>query len=83
MGSALSCESSSNPLGATTMKFVRLYAEAERDGQVRRIKNASGKTPEEYALALWRDGDIKGWLSLDKLIPGTKTPYLDASAAEA
>jgi hypothetical protein len=62
MGSALSCESSSNPLGATSINVCAAYAEAERDGQVRRKRNVNGKTPEEYALALWRDAEKKGWL---------------------
>jgi hypothetical protein len=48
--------------GRDQYEVCAAYAEAERDGQVRRIKNASGKTPEEYALALWRDGEKKGWL---------------------
>lgn len=49
-------------LGRDQYQVCAAYAEADRDGHVRRIKNASGKTPEEYALALWRDGYIKGWL---------------------
>ena len=38
------------------------YAEAEVDGEVLRRSNALNKSPEEYALALWRDGGKKGWL---------------------
>jgi hypothetical protein len=51
-----------NSFGRDQYQVCAAYAEAERGGQVRRIKNASGKTPEEYALALWRDGEKKGWL---------------------
>jgi len=32
------------------------YAQAERAGLVLRRRNASGFTPEGYALAVWRDG---------------------------
>jgi hypothetical protein len=49
-------------LGRDQHEVCAAYAEAERDGQVRRKKNVNGKTPEEYALALWRDGEKKGWL---------------------
>jgi hypothetical protein len=38
------------------------YAQAERDGLVERAKNITGHRPEDYAIALWRDGDRKGWL---------------------
>jgi hypothetical protein len=38
------------------------YAQAERDGLVERANNITGHSPEDYALALWRDGDRKGWL---------------------
>jgi hypothetical protein len=48
--------------GRDQYQVCAAYAEAERDGLVGRIKNTSGKTPEEYALALWRDGEKKGWL---------------------
>jgi hypothetical protein len=48
--------------GRDQYEVCAAYAEAERDGLVGRKRNASGKTPEEYALALWRDGEKKGWL---------------------
>ena len=48
------------PFGRGQCEVSTACAEAERDDQARSIWNASGKTPEEYALALWRDGDIKG-----------------------
>ncbi len=49
-------------LGFDQYQVCAAYAEAERDGQVRRKRNVNGKTPEEYALALWRDAEKKGWL---------------------
>ena len=38
------------------------YADAEVDGDVARKSNAHSRTPEEYARALWRDAEKKGWL---------------------
>lgn len=38
------------------------YADAEEDGEVLRKSNANGRTPEEYARALWRDAVKKGWI---------------------
>jgi hypothetical protein len=49
-------------LGRDEYRVCEAYAEAERDGQVKRSKNASGKSPDEYATALWRDAEQKGWL---------------------
>jgi DNA-binding transcriptional regulator YhcF (GntR family) len=37
------------------------YEQAERDGVVFREKNSSRKTAKEYAIALWNDGERKGW----------------------
>jgi hypothetical protein len=39
----------------------RAYAAAERDGQVGRVQNSKNLSAEEYADALWRDGERKGW----------------------
>ena len=41
---------------------VRAYAEAEQAGEVNRLRNASGYGTEQYARALWADGEKKGWL---------------------
>jgi DNA-binding transcriptional MocR family regulator len=50
--------------GLDRSALVRNYARAERSGLVRRKSRLSGATPEEYALALWRDGTgPKGWLN--------------------
>ena len=38
------------------------YADAEADGQVLRKSNANGRSPEEYARALWRDAQKKDWI---------------------
>jgi hypothetical protein len=43
--------------------IVPAYAQMERDGVVRRIKNVNGISPEEYADRLFRDGLTKGWLN--------------------
>jgi hypothetical protein len=37
------------------------FAEALRSGQVSWKNNVSGYSPEKYADAVWRDGEIKGW----------------------
>jgi hypothetical protein len=37
------------------------YALAESRGEVPRQSNEHDLTPEEYAHALWRDGERKGW----------------------
>ena len=43
-------------------EFVcRLYAQGERDGIVSRKSNRSRLSAEEYAEALWEDGEKKGW----------------------
>jgi hypothetical protein len=41
---------------------VGAYAEAELQGRVNRSSNLHDLTPEEYARALWRDGQRKGWI---------------------
>lgn len=42
--------------------ICRAYAEAERIGLVRRSSNVYGLSPEQYARALRRDGQRKGWI---------------------
>jgi hypothetical protein len=46
-------------------RCVREYAEAERRGEVSRKSDTSGRTPESYAKALFKDGIQKGWLKRD------------------
>ena len=43
-------------------RAVREYARAERAGKVQRKQDKNGQTPEEYAKALFRDGERKGWI---------------------
>ena len=50
-----------NELGRNRSAVCASYAKAERDKLVVRKNNTHGKTPEDYALALWNDGDKKGW----------------------
>ena len=38
------------------------YAAAEEAGIVKRKNNSSRLTSEKYAIALWRDGERRGWL---------------------
>jgi len=38
------------------------YADAESYGDVIRKSNVHDRTPEEYARALWRDAEKKGWI---------------------
>jgi hypothetical protein len=38
------------------------YAAGERRGEVARSSNDYKLTPEQYAEALWSDGERKGWL---------------------
>jgi hypothetical protein len=40
----------------------RQYAAAEKRGEVARKRNKFRLTPDQYARALWRDGERKGWL---------------------
>lgn len=47
--------------GRDRAKVCAAYAAAEREGRAPRLKNKSAKSPEEYAEALWRDGDRRGW----------------------
>jgi hypothetical protein len=48
-------------LGRNRNAVVAAYAKAERDGIVHRAKNSMDQDPDAYALALWLDGDRKGW----------------------
>lgn len=48
--------------GRDIERTVAAYADAERSGEARRSKNASGQSPEQYARALLNDGLRKGWL---------------------
>lgn len=50
-------------LGADEEKVCAAYAAAEKHGEVLRGSNINGKTPEQYARALWKDGINKGWLT--------------------
>jgi hypothetical protein len=43
-------------------RVCRLFAQAERVGVIQRASNQHKLTPEEYAVALWRDGVRKEWL---------------------
>jgi hypothetical protein len=47
--------------GRDEAAVCKAYAAAERRGEVPRYRNKSGRTADEYALALWRDGEKKGW----------------------
>jgi hypothetical protein len=49
-------------LGPDREAVCAAYAEAEEDGEVFRRSNRLNKSPQDYALALWRDGEKKGWL---------------------
>jgi hypothetical protein len=42
--------------------IIREYAAAEQRGLVTRSRNEHGLTAIQYAEALWRDGEKKGWL---------------------
>ena len=48
--------------GGNETLVVAAYARAEAAGEVQRKRNQNGLTPEEYAKALFRDGEKKGWL---------------------
>ena len=51
---------------------IRAYAQAERDGIVKRAKNASDLSPEDYAARLLADGIKKGWLP--RIAPKSPSP---------
>ena len=41
---------------------VKQYAQAEKDGEVKRDSNEYDLSPENYAQRLWNDGVNDGWL---------------------
>ena len=43
-------------------KTCQAFADALRCGKVRRGRNARDSSHEVYAVALWGDGERKGWL---------------------
>ncbi len=47
--------------GRNEDKVCSEYAAAESRGDVPRYSNRYELTSEQYARALWRDGDRKGW----------------------
>ncbi len=49
-------------LGRNKQSVCRAYAQGEIKGEVGRDNNASGLSAEQYAEALWADGERKGWL---------------------
>jgi hypothetical protein len=50
-------------LGQNEGLVVRAYADAESRGAVRRKSNKNNMSAEEYAKALWKDGEKEGWLN--------------------
>ncbi|MEO6607832.1 MAG: hypothetical protein ABIN69_05125 [Aestuariivirga sp.] len=50
-------------LGQNQKLVCATYSQAERDGIVERKNNATGLSAENYAIALWKDGLKKGWLT--------------------
>lgn len=52
---------------------ISQYAEAERNGEVRRKKNESKMSHDAYATALFNDGIKKGWLRRDAPAPRSET----------
>ena len=53
--------------GGNEALVVAAYARAETAGEVQRKRDKNGLTPEEYAKALFRDGEKKGWLLVTSL----------------
>jgi hypothetical protein len=49
-------------LGRNKRVVCRAYAAGERNGEVNRSSNDYSLTAEQYAEALWADGEHKGWL---------------------
>ncbi len=47
-------------------RTCKAFADAEREGKVKRGRNARSSAPEVYAVALWGDGERKGWLRKEK-----------------
>lgn len=48
-------------LGRNRGAVCASYARAERDGIVPSKSNKNDTIPEDYAIALWKDGERKGW----------------------
>lgn len=48
-------------LGRNEKKVCEAYAQLERNGDVKRKSNKHGLSAEQYARALWKDGERKGW----------------------
>lgn len=48
--------------GGDRALVVQGYASAEREGIVDRESNVNRLTPEQYAEALLKDGERRGWL---------------------
>lgn len=48
--------------GGDEALVVAAYARAEAAGEVQRKRDKNGQTAEEYAKALFRDGERKGWI---------------------
>ena len=44
------------------MRVVEAYAEAERRGEVVRVRNSNHMSADEYASCLFADGIRKQWL---------------------
>lgn len=61
-------------LGRSQTAVCTAYARAERNGLVVRANNTTGLTSEQYALALWRDGERKGWLISDATLAADIEP---------
>ena len=59
----------SRDLGGSQIRVCASYAEAERNGFVKRNRNTHDLDPEIYAEALWADGIKKGWLSAEDRKP--------------
>lgn len=51
-------------LGQDKEVVCAAYAQAEREGTVPRNRDSHDTAPEDYAVALWRDGQRKGWLEV-------------------
>ena len=49
--------------------IISSYADAERAGEVPRRRNIHGRTPKDYAKALYADGVSKGWLPASTVDP--------------
>jgi hypothetical protein len=50
-------------LGKNADAVCRTYAAAEKAGQIERRRDKYGLSPEQYAQALWRDAQRRGWIS--------------------